>query len=168
LKSEVFEGCCELWSIAFAKPGRDKASVIEERTNEINEMDEMKKKFTNDERWHVISETSEDGSLRVIAAARTFSRIMKFADGSEVPIIHEQKHNVFLSSFSLAQNALYHHIYVFSNLSVGWLMLRLIQTSEVAVLGKRWSKKHSIESPVKKSPQLVSYFKVVLPSSTPS
>lgn len=93
LKPNIFESCCELWSIAFAKPGRDKESVIAERTKEINEDDEDARKFTMGEKWHVISEMLDNGSVRVVAAARSFSRMMLFSDGTQVK---EQSHNLYI------------------------------------------------------------------------
>mmetsp|Transcript_28389 Transcript_28389/g.33615 ORF Transcript_28389/g.33615 Transcript_28389/m.33615 type:complete len:211 (+) Transcript_28389:15-647(+) len=82
LRPEILEGCCELWSIAFAKPGRDKNSVMTERLKEINEVDERIKNFSCEEVWHVIWESCE-GSNRIVAAARTFSRMMLLSDGTK-------------------------------------------------------------------------------------
>mmetsp|Transcript_53135 Transcript_53135/g.68168 ORF Transcript_53135/g.68168 Transcript_53135/m.68168 type:complete len:165 (+) Transcript_53135:24-518(+) len=111
LRPEILEGCCELWSIAFAKPGRDKNSVMTERLKEINEVDERIKNFSCEEVWHVIWESCE-GSNRIVAAARTFSRMMLLSDGTKVLVTFMFTLHVTISSIINFSEDFEIHIFV--------------------------------------------------------
>lgn len=69
--------CCELWATVFTKAGRTADTVAEERQADT----------IDGEEWHVVWHQSPAGSRRVVAACRTFPRVVRDGAGKQRRIL---------------------------------------------------------------------------------
>lgn len=81
LEQLSLDSCCALWALVFAKPGRTMQSVLEEYASEASS------EGSREEQWHMVWQTEGTTEtptrVRVVAAARSYCRVVVDGDGRE-------------------------------------------------------------------------------------
>lgn len=79
--ASLLHSTCALWATVFAKPGRTAETMQAAQQAELDE--------PREEQWHVVWRPASGGSGErvVVAACRSFVRVVKAGDGQEVRVL---------------------------------------------------------------------------------